>query len=82
VGKWKPRGIRVGPLSAEKIRNSAQLVRDSIRIEQPRVQKLPFLVHRLGSQKSPWMVSITDLAIDINAKKKAANDLWREIKTA
>jgi len=28
------------------------------------------------------MVSITDLAIDINAKKKAANDLWREIKTA
>lgn len=43
------------------------------------VQKLPFPVHRLGTQKSPWMVSITDLAAYIDKQKAAAEALWTKM---
>lgn len=45
-------------------------------------QKLPFPVHRLGSQKSPWMVSITDLAAHIDRQKAAASEAWKRANKA
>lgn len=45
-------------------------------------QTLPFPVHRLGSQKSPWMVSLTDLAAYIDEKKAAAEQEWRKVNAA
>ena len=46
------------------------------------LQLLPFPVHRLGSQKSPWLVSITDLAAHIDEQKAAAKDDWLKMNTA
>jgi hypothetical protein len=46
------------------------------------LQKLPFPVHRLGSQKSPWLVSITDLAAYIDQQKAAAEADWKRANAA
>ena len=46
---------------------------------QASVQKLPFPVHRLGSQRSPWMVSLLDLAAYIDQQRAAAEVLWKKM---
>ncbi len=43
------------------------------------LQRLPFPVHRLGSQKSPWLVSIGDLAAHIDQQKAAAETDWKKM---
>lgn len=45
-------------------------------------QTLPFPVHRLGSQKSPWMVSILDLAAYVDEQRHAAAEEWRKVNAA
>lgn len=45
-------------------------------------QALPVPVFRLGSQKSPWVVSAEKLAAYIDAKQKAAEDEWKRIHAA
>lgn len=45
-------------------------------------QSLPVPAFRLGSQKSPWLVSAEALASYIDAKKHAADDEWRRINAA
>lgn len=44
--------------------------------------RLPFPAHRLGSQKSPWMISIADLAEYIDQQKQVAQDEWRKVNAA
>lgn len=46
------------------------------------VQKLPFPVHRLGTRKSPWMVSLLDLAAYIDEKRAEARDEWDRMNAA
>lgn len=46
------------------------------------LQQLPFPVHRMGSQKSPWMVFITDLADYIDAQREDARALWEKMRAA
>ena len=43
------------------------------------VQKLPFPVHRLSSRKSPWMVSLLDLAAYIDQQRAAAEADWKKM---
>ena len=43
------------------------------------LQRLPCPVHRLGSQKSPWLASITDLAAFIDERKEAAEADWKKM---
>lgn len=38
---------------------------------------LPFPAYRAGSQKSPWLVRITDLAAWIDAEREKAAADWR-----
>src|SRR5205085_808375 len=45
-------------------------------------QNLPVPVFRLGSQKSPWLVSLEALASYIDAKRAAAEDEWRRVHVA
>lgn len=45
-------------------------------------QQLPVPAFRLGSQKSPWLVSAVDLAARIDAQEKAARDDWQRINAA
>ena len=46
------------------------------------VQKLPFPVHRLGTQKSPWMVSLIDLAAYIDERRAEAQSEWQRMNAA
>jgi hypothetical protein len=39
--------------------------------------ELPFPVYRCGSQKSPWMVRITDLAEWIDKEREKGINDWR-----
>jgi len=39
-------------------------------------QRLPCRVFRLGGQKSPWLVSIADLAELIDKRRVQAGQLW------
>lgn len=43
--------------------------------------ELPFPAFRAGSQKSPWMVRITDLADWLDAEHAKAADDWRKRRT-
>jgi hypothetical protein len=45
-------------------------------------QQLPVPAFRLGSQKSPWLVSAEHLASYIDARRAAADDEWRRINAA
>lgn len=45
-------------------------------------QVLPVPAFRLGSQKSPWLVSADVLAAYIDAKRDAATDEWNRIRKA
>ncbi len=45
-------------------------------------QKLPIPAFRLGSQKSPWMVSAEALAEHIDAQAKAAQADWNRLHDA
>ena len=47
-----------------------------------KVQKLPFPVHRLGTQRSPWMVNLIDLAKYIDQCRKEAEDEWFKMNAA
>lgn len=46
---------------------------------QARRQALPFPVYRAGSNKSPWMVRITDLATYLDTQRAAARAEWEAI---
>jgi len=45
-------------------------------------QKLPIPAFRLGSQKSPWLVSAEALASYIDTQKKAAAAEWKKLNAA
>ncbi len=45
-------------------------------------QALPVPVFRLGSQKSPWLVSADVLAAYIDNQRNEATKLWRKVKKA
>jgi hypothetical protein len=45
-------------------------------------QNLPVPAFRLGSQKSPWLVSLEELASYIDAKRAAADAEWRKVNAA
>ena len=45
-------------------------------------QALPVPAFRLGSQKSPWLVSTDELAAYIDAKREAAAEEWKRINAA
>lgn len=45
-------------------------------------QRLPFPVHKNGSQKSLWMVDINDLAKHIDEQKEMAKNEWRKMNAA
>ena len=45
-------------------------------------QQLPIPAFRLGSQKSPWLVSADKLAEYIDARRQAADDEWRRVNAA
>lgn len=46
------------------------------------LQKLPVPAFRLGSYKSPWLVSAERLAEYIDAKRLAAENEWRRVNAA
>lgn len=46
------------------------------------LQKLPVPAFRLGSQKSPWLVSTEKLAEFIDSRLRAADAEWRRINAA
>ena len=43
------------------------------------MRKLPVVAYRLGSRKSPWLISASDLAAYINAKKCEAEKEQRSV---
>ena len=45
-------------------------------------QQLPVPVHRLGSQKSKWMVNLADLAAYIDAQRAEAIEEWKKVNAA
>lgn len=45
-------------------------------------QSLPVPVFRLGSQKSPWLVSADVLAAYIDAQREEATKQWEKLKKA
>jgi hypothetical protein len=45
-------------------------------------QQLPVPAFRLGSQKSPWLVSAEELAKHIDLKRRAAEDEWKRLNAA
>jgi hypothetical protein len=45
-------------------------------------QGLPIPCYRLGSQKSPWLVSAEALAEHIRAQQTAAKDEWKRLHAA
>lgn len=45
-------------------------------------QKLPVPTFRLGSQKSPWLVSADVLAAYIDQNKQAATANWQKLNAA
>lgn len=45
-------------------------------------QNLPVPAFRLGSQKSPWLVSAEGLASYIDAKSEAAAAEWKKLNAA
>ncbi len=61
-------------LSLEEVAKEYLGMNDKIRIQRKaRAGEFPFPVFRLGnSQKSPWLVSIEDLAAYIDKQKEAA----------
>lgn len=63
-------GPKYFSLSGDELQNRARL------------QKLPVPVYRLGSQKSKWYISATDLAKLIDAKREEARKDWERINAA
>lgn len=39
---------------------------------------LPFPAYRVGSNKSPWLVRVTDLAAYLDAEREKAERDWKE----
>lgn len=46
------------------------------------VQQLPFPVYRAGSQKSPYLVNVNDLAAYLDEKRTKAADVWQKMQSA
>lgn len=46
-----------------------------------RMRKLPVPALRLGDQKSPWMVKLSDLAEYIDTVSDQASQAWKQSKT-
>lgn len=46
------------------------------------LNRLPVPAHRLGGQKSPWMVHAADLAKHIDERRAAAEVEWKKSKAA
>jgi len=44
------------------------------------LQQLPIPAYRAGSQKSPWLISATDLAKHIDEKRSIATRQWANMK--
>jgi len=44
------------------------------------LQQLPVPAYRVGSQKSPWLISASDLAKHIDAKRSIAAQQWSNMK--
>ena len=44
------------------------------------LQQLPVPAYRVGSQKSPWLISASDLAKHIDAKRSIAAKQWSNMK--
>ena len=40
------------------------------------MQQLPIPAYRVGSQKSPWLISAADLARHIDQQRQLATDQW------
>jgi hypothetical protein len=40
------------------------------------LQRLPIPAYRVGSQKSPWLISAADLAKHIDLQRQLATDQW------
>lgn len=40
------------------------------------VQQLPIPAYRVGSQKSPWLISAADLASHIDQQRQSATNQW------
>ncbi len=43
-------------------------------------QQLPVAAFRVGSQKSPWLVSAQDLAAHLDAAKQRAQEDWARLR--
>jgi len=43
---------------------------------------LPVPAYRAGSQKSPWLVDVEDLANYLGAQKAKASDEWRKVNVS
>lgn len=53
------------------------LALDSVRAKRDAAaQRLPFPVYRAGSQKSPWLVRVTDLADYLDRERNEAARDW------
>ena len=42
--------------------------------------QLPFLAYRCGTQRSQWLVSVTDFAEYIDKQRKESRDLWERMR--
>lgn len=43
------------------------------------MHQLPVPAHRTGGQKTPWMISATELAEHLDKQRQAANEEWRRV---
>ncbi len=47
--------------------------------ERALIKQLPIAAHRLGTQKSPWMINLQDLAEHIDKQRAAAQLEWNHM---
>lgn len=45
------------------------------------LRNLPIPVYRAGSQKSPWLVSVADLAKYLDEQKEKARTEWEKVRS-
>ena len=66
----------VAPLAAISVKYLGVGIRKAG--DQAKAGVFPIPCHRLGTQKSPWLVSLVDLASLIDSKADAARTDWEE----
>ena len=44
------------------------------------MQQLPIPAYRIGSQKSPWLISAADLALHIDHQRESAASRWQAMR--